>query len=1361
MLPGARVQLENIKSKVASLSITYSLRRTMSNNINRIIVERLFSEIGERPGKQIKPPSPLTDFLDAPALVVLGDPGAGKTTAFLQSVSREPNAEFVTVREFLVLQTRRYRGKTLYLDALDEMRGRTADGRSTVDQIVHKLDELGCPPFRISCRAADWYGSSDSAILNRVSPNKEVRVLTLEPLQEQDIEYIASGLGLDFDLFSREARNRGIVELLENPQTLLMIADVVKAGAWPETKTELFEKACTLLCTEVNEEHRRKSSAGFRTEELLSAAGKLCSVVLCSGAQGVIFDEGRSNNEFIFIDTIGNNIQALKEAARRRLFKAIGSETVIPIHRTIAEYLAARYLYNRVSKGLPLGRILALITGYDGGTLSDLRGLFAWLACLCRIHSETLVRTDPLGIILYGDPSLLSTSSKRHLFNMLAELANENPWFRSEGWTAHPFGALGTPDMESVFREMLMARTYHPVAISCVLDAISYGQPIPALTPVLLAIVRDESREEFLREDALKAYINNSLDQNSGLTQLLEDVHSGHISDSRCQLRALLLSYLYPKTIGPADVIKYIVEDPSHFVGKYVIWVTTGLLGQTKREDIPILLDAALLHDRQGDRSRWHSWRSFIGKLLQEGVAIYGENVSADRLYHWLGLALDKYGGQYIEKEDSEAIYKWLTSHPQKVRDLYHYWLSETQVDDLMRESYRFKERLFRIDAPKGFGQWLLDLAAGQEDDRVAFFLFREGVQLRTIHNREDAPTIEDLYRFVRHNPRFHDILQSETYVKIDEWRWNQAWRSIKTRQKQEIDRSDRVRWLVNNLEQVRSGKHVGALNLLAGAYFGLYRDINEDLSPFDRIVSITNNECAEAAFEGFVACLKNEDMPQSTAISDLHSRGRIYNVGYAVLAGMDILANCSMKELQSLPKKTLRSALAFHFAMGFDEEPNWINALFASDLSTVSEVLEELWRLHLSQRCEHIEALSLLLRDPRMSAFAGEVSIGLLRDFPNCRPHHLRYMLLAAIKHGDKAALHTVCRQVLSRPAKVRGTQRVLWYATAFALNPEEFTYNMKRYIGRDQVKAEELLALLRPSWREERELITIYLPLAALAHLISICGPIFRNTSDMDDSVMAVRGLINHITANTDQEATNILKSLRSHRGLSSWRDLLAHAEYEQLKRRREEKFRYPSVMQVISTLNGGSPANPSDLQAMIYDHLLTLRDDIGHGPTDGYKAFWNVDHRGRPDNPRPEDDCRDRLLDLLRERLASLGLAAEPEGHYARDKRSDVKVLFGGMNLPIEIKRHYHRDLWTAPTRQLRDLYSRDPGAGGRGIYLVFWFGIAPGRKVPRPPNGIESPSNASDLEKALLSTLPKETRDLIKVIAIDCSISYRNR
>ena len=120
---------------------------------------------------------------------------------------------------------------------------------------------------------------------------------------------------------------------------------------------------------------------------------------------------------------------------------------------------------------------------------------------------------------------------------------------------------------------------------------------------------------------------------------------------------------------------------------------------------------------------------------------------------------------------------------------------------------------------------------------------------------------------------------------------------------------------------------------------------------------------------------------------------------------------------------------------------------------------------------------------------------------------------------------------------------------------------------------------------------------------------------------------------------------------------------------------------------------------------------------------------------------------LSDLQRE-LAPLGIDAAKEGSYADDKRADIRVAYGGFNVPVEIKRSCHRAWCSAVKTQLIAKYTRDPGADGYGIYLVFWFGEA------EPASG-RKPKSPDEMRQAILDTLSATERRKIHVCVIDVS------
>ena len=131
-----------------------------------IIVPRTCTEIsaGNEDQHREKESRPLEAFQDAPAYVLLGDPGAGKTTAFeAEREALEERACLITARDFLTFDLQshpEWLDKTLFIDGLDEIRVGADDARTPFDQIRGRLDELGKPRFRLSCRERTGWGQT-------------------------------------------------------------------------------------------------------------------------------------------------------------------------------------------------------------------------------------------------------------------------------------------------------------------------------------------------------------------------------------------------------------------------------------------------------------------------------------------------------------------------------------------------------------------------------------------------------------------------------------------------------------------------------------------------------------------------------------------------------------------------------------------------------------------------------------------------------------------------------------------------------------------------------------------------------------------------------------------------------------------------------------------------------------------------------------------------------------------------------------------------------------------------------------------------------------------------------------------------
>ncbi len=175
-----------------------------------------------------------------------------------------------------------------------------------------------------------------------------------------------------------------------------------------------------------------------------------------------------------------------------------------------------------------------------------------------------------------------------------------------------------------------------------------------------------------------------------------------------------------------------------------------------------------------------------------------------------------------------------------------------------------------------------------------------------------------------------------------------------------------------------------------------------------------------------------------------------------------------------------------------------------------------------------------------------------------------------------------------------------------------------------------------------------------------------------------------------------------------------------------------------------------NAGDLAALVHDRLSAVAPVLRTGNIDEWRQYWNENTRGQPVTPKHENSCRDALLSRLRAILPD-GVDAQPEGQYAGDKRSDIRVAYEGCNVPIEIKKDTHRDLWSAIRSQLIAQYTRDVETSGYGIYLVFWFGEG---GMPVPPTGTR-PTTPAELQKRLEGTLTAEEALKIAVLVLDVS------
>src|SRR4051794_14515369 len=115
--------------------------------------DRLVRQIDPRPSDEVVVSKRMSEYAGTANIVVVGDPGAGKSHLFGELAATE-RTSVLSARSFLNSPLGPP-GATLFIDALDEKRAGRSD-QTTIDQIVQRLFAARATRVRLACREHDW-----------------------------------------------------------------------------------------------------------------------------------------------------------------------------------------------------------------------------------------------------------------------------------------------------------------------------------------------------------------------------------------------------------------------------------------------------------------------------------------------------------------------------------------------------------------------------------------------------------------------------------------------------------------------------------------------------------------------------------------------------------------------------------------------------------------------------------------------------------------------------------------------------------------------------------------------------------------------------------------------------------------------------------------------------------------------------------------------------------------------------------------------------------------------------------------------------------------------------------------------------
>ena len=914
----------------------------------------------------------LSDFRSARAYVLLGEAGTGKSTAFEEEKRNDRNAVEVTARRFIRRRLEvhpEWRDATLLIDGFDEVRAGGGDLREPLDSLMCRLEKLGNPRFRLSCREDSWLGRNDLRELSSVAGG-EIHLLRLDPLSEQDAHRILAAAGVsDPDRFYWNAKDRGLEAFLQNPLLLDILVKANDSDTWPEGRLATFERACETLAKETNQEHLDAwDGHPFAVEEVVLAAGRLCSILLLCGNSGWS-RRGPGDDEYPPLSEAGEGQPLLKFALDTKLFEGDAETGRRPRHRQIAEFLAAGYLDHAIrDRGLPATRVLAWMRGMDGIVMPDLRGVSVWLAGKNPEFRRPVIESDPVGVAFHGDAERFSREDIVLLFSGLeAQLKHQLLTQQWESASSASLGALVAGPGREILYDMLRAPDrsdvrHHLVerllrglgeatlrsARSGVLGSEDARRGVHT---VLAATVRDPSWRSSVRNRALIELIWVLEDLAEGpsiLLGLLRDLAEGEVlEDEGGTLGLRLLDHLYPQHIGAERIWDYVDQlwtaappTKKSWDGDKRGWARR-LVNRSAPGDVRILLETLVRNSQRLNKVLvQNDAEYFAERLLTRSLQLFGEETEPAHLYEWFELVQAANDRPGLVLAHCEGVTRKLQEAPCKVFDWIYDWLRSHRdiqlalvLEGLKRNASHPRDRAldptigvkFLGDkAPTGFRRWCLEKAVAlAKTDRAS------AIELAfwSVTEREDwGPPLneEEVLAAVQGTPL---LLEWHEQRAAEASRHRESPQSLQGRERREAYVSS----IREQLSAVEAGQEPPEiLHELGRVYLDGFEagGINRARTSLGLHLG-GDNDLREAAFRGFRNLVERTDLPALDETAVLHAGSGSPPFGAAFRAGLMEKEGTRVEQFAPRDEEALGRALALYLLSGLHTRPHPIPVSF------------------------------------------------------------------------------------------------------------------------------------------------------------------------------------------------------------------------------------------------------------------------------------------------------------------------------------------------------------------------------------------------------------------------------------------------
>jgi len=1381
----------------------------------RMIVRRTVRQLHPEAGQ----PSTQNDlslrhFRDHHGYVLMGEAGIGKSTEFRKEAMRVSANDPIPARYFLEgkLQCHpEWRNGPIFIDDLDQVRVHSHYPNKIIDQMIKRLEALGNPPFRISCRSNSWLRFSHIQEFTSLGNDCQTPVLQLNPLSVKDVNNIISEYEKDPTHFVPRAYEYQLNTFLFNPLLIKILLVSVETGRWPKTPMDVLEKACQELISENNTHDSIDHPHEFMTskESILSAAGELCVMMLIGNKFGWTKHNLNHSEESSLNRMNTFSSDTYSAALKSWLFQG-GSQYYTPSHRLLAEFLGARYLARRIKEGLSIKRAVTLFTDSQGEVFPDLKGLATWLSVFAPTTRSSLMRLDPVSLALDGDISKFSAEDRKVLLRELSINSHSfQIWPSSlsiEVISGH-HGISFVSELAKSSDRSSSSQTLMEILLNGVSSAHNhtinnhhdtFQLQVGDTKNVLITIIRDSKWGATTRCAAIHAL--NELDLNSTMLKILKDLDENQIIDESGDLRNILLHSLYPFELQPSEIWNYLppFRGKSYIAYKYFF---STLIIKSENEHIKELLDALTAKSSEViHRLDQHQLAYITLILLNRGLELYGTQLEINKIYQWFELVdFDKTHSLLVPKgcscnslspngyKANKTIRNWLNEHPDIQYQLIEYGLhrNKSQIGTTplhVTLGLKFVDK----NANTGFRSWCLTRSVQLFNTHPK--LAKElGKWSTEPFNEWGAPLCDEEVLRVIHNTK-------------GLFKWNTQRLNQKEKQRQpEVKSQNRLETIHNargpsdvilhmqkHVTDLSEGRYAPAiLDKMATLYFqGGNEKLNHPLFDLELYLD-RDNKLLEAALSGFRNLLSREDLPDLSQIATYHEKMQRSLHALPFLAGMEEEGDNAFSTLNEIGKRravgllfvTERPHLEKLSHSGTSNQPitQWYEYALENHPDIVAEAMVAVHRACVRSKRQLPNPFLLKMIDNQVySKVAHQLAISkMFSVFPTrCNGMQIKSLvpvLWIALVYGlSKPDLKKNIIQRLERK-NMDTAQRSIWICAGLLVAKDHCLPYLTDFLrGKGDNKIQHVSNFFNAARQETMLNIFKSWSNTDLSQFILTIGrcvppPITHDENSRPSSnetwstylSALLQKCLNEIANCLNDDAMNELKSLVSHPELSKWRQLTLRSQQEQTMLHRAEHRKDLNLMQIQSTIKSSHPSSDADLAALSIDIIEDLNVQLQSRKRNLRQTYWNLDPINKDLlTPQTEEICRDQIVTQLQLMLKPFQVEAQSEEIYSDDRIAHIRISYRStLSVPIIIKHNHHRKIWRSVDEQLVSKYFRDYSISGHGIYLVFWFGMEYMR-VPLP-NG-QIPKRPEQLKHLLLQQIDPKAKNHISVIIIDVSL-----